>query len=67
METVVRGFSRYDKYMIGRQLRESCWQVVNLIVKANNTPLDERRALLVLLPVALRATRLAAEFDVVAG
>jgi hypothetical protein len=49
VETVVRSFSRYHKYTIGTKLRESCWQVVTLVVKANNTPVAERRPLLVLL------------------
>lgn len=47
VETVVRGFSRYHKYTIGTRLRESTWQVLTLIVKANNTPVAERRPLLV--------------------
>ena len=45
METVIRGFARYHKYTIGTKLRESCWQMVNLIVKANNTPVAEREPL----------------------
>jgi hypothetical protein len=47
IETVVRGFSRYHKYTIGTRLREGCWQVITLVVKANNTPMAERRPLLV--------------------
>ena len=47
VETVVRGFLRYHKYTIGTRLRESTWQVLTLIVKANNTPVAERRPLLV--------------------
>jgi hypothetical protein len=47
VETVVRGFSRYHKYTIGTRLREATWQVVALVVKANNTPVAERRPLLV--------------------
>ena len=47
VETVVRGFSRYHKYTIGTRLREATWQVVTLVVKANNTPVTERRPMLV--------------------
>jgi len=47
LEDTVKGFSRYHKYTIGTRLRDSCWEVVTTIVKANNTPVAKRRELLV--------------------
>jgi arginyl-tRNA--protein-N-Asp/Glu arginylyltransferase len=49
IEQIVKGFSRYNKYTIGTRLRETCWDVTVLIVKANNQPTSERRELLVTL------------------
>jgi hypothetical protein len=49
LENAVRQFSRYHKYSIGERLRQSSWDVVTLVVKANNTPVAERRELLVAL------------------
>ncbi len=42
LETTVKGFSRYHKYTIGTRLRETCWEMLNLIIKANNTLKNER-------------------------
>ena len=49
LENAVRGFSRYHKYSIGERLRQTSWDVVTLVVKANNTPVVSRRELLVAL------------------
>jgi len=49
IENAVRHFSRYHKYSIGERLRQTSWDVVTLVVKANNTPVAERRGLLVAL------------------
>ena len=49
LEDTVRGFSRYHKYSIGERLRQSSWDVVTLVVKANNTPVARRVELLTLL------------------
>jgi len=46
IETVVRGFPRYHKYALGTRLREKSWEIIGLIVKANNTPVKQRRPLL---------------------
>lgn len=43
IENAVKGFSRYHKYSIGERLRKASWDVVTLIVKANNTPVKQRR------------------------
>ncbi len=43
LENAVRGFSRYHKYSIGERLRQTSWDVVTLVVRANNTPVAERR------------------------
>ena len=45
----MRQFSRYHKYSIGERLRQASWDVVTLVVRANNTPVAERRELLVAL------------------
>ena len=47
LEKAVRQFSRYHKYSIGERLRQTSWDVVTLVVKSNNTPMAERRELLV--------------------
>lgn len=47
LEETVKNFSRYHKYTIGTRLRDACWDVVMGIVKANNTPVAQRRELLV--------------------
>jgi len=47
LEKAVRQFSRYHKYSIGERLRQTSWNVVTLVVKSNNTPVSERRELLV--------------------
>ena len=47
IENAVRGFARYHKYSIGTRLRETSWEVITLIVKANNTPAGSRRDLLI--------------------
>ena len=49
LEKAVRGFSRYHKYSIGERLRQASWDVVTLVVRANNTPVKERTGLLVAL------------------
>jgi len=49
IENSVRGFSRYHKYSIGERLRQTSWDVVTLVVRANNTPVALRRELLVAL------------------
>ena len=49
LEDTVRGFSRYHKYSIGERLRQTSWDVVTLVVKANNTPVGSRVELLTLL------------------
>lgn len=49
LEKTVRHFSRYHKYSIGERLRQTSWDVVTLVVRANNTPVSERRPLLVAL------------------
>ena len=49
LENAVRGFSRYHKYSIGERLRQASWDVVTLVVKANNTPVAERLYLLIAL------------------
>ena len=49
IENAVKGFSRYHKYSIGERLRELSWEVITLIVKANNTPVKARKPLLVTL------------------
>jgi hypothetical protein len=49
IEKAVRNFSRYHKYSIGERLRQTSWDVVTLVVKANNTPVDLRLELLVAL------------------
>jgi len=45
----VRHFSRYHKYSIGDRLRQTSWDVITLVVRANNTPVAERLPLLVAL------------------
>ncbi len=47
LENTVKGFSRYHKYTIGTRLRETCWELLNLIIKANNALSQERYPLLV--------------------
>jgi hypothetical protein len=47
LEKTVRNFSRYQKYSIGERLRQTSWDVITLVVRANNTPVVERRPLLV--------------------
>ena len=49
IENAVKGFSRYHKYSIGERLRKASWDVVTLIVKANNTPVKQRRDSLMVL------------------
>ncbi len=49
LDNAVRGFSRYHKYSIGERLRNTSWDVVTLVVRANNTPVAKRRELLVAL------------------
>ena len=49
IENAVKVFSRYHKYSIGERLRQSSWEVITLIVKANNTPIKARKPLLVAL------------------
>jgi len=49
VEDTVKNFSRFHKYSIGARLRDACWEVVTGIVKANNTPVSQRRDLLVAL------------------
>jgi len=49
LENAVRHFSRYHKYSIGERLRQASWDVVTLVVRANNTPVAARRELLVTL------------------
>jgi len=49
LEKTVRHFSRFQKYSIGERLRQSSWEVVTLVVRANSTPVCERRPLLTLL------------------
>jgi len=49
MEKAVRNFSRYHKYSIGERLRLASWDIVTLVVKANNTPVNQRQELLVAL------------------
>ena len=49
LENAVRHFSRYHKYSIGERLRQTSWDAVTLIVKVNNTPMAQRRSLLVAL------------------
>jgi len=46
LENTVRGFSRYHKYTIGTRLRETGWELLNLIIKANSIPSHLRRAVL---------------------
>ncbi len=36
-EKIVRNFSRYNKYTLGSELRESSREIVGLIIKANST------------------------------
>ena len=47
LEKAVRQFSRYHKYSIGERLRQTSWDVITMVVRANNTPVSERRELLV--------------------
>ena len=47
IENAVKGFSRYHKYSIGERLRETSWEVIALIVKSNNTPVNARKPLLI--------------------
>jgi len=49
LEQAVRHFSRYHKYSIGDRLRQTSWDVITLVVRANNTPVAERLPLLVAL------------------
>ncbi len=49
LENAVRGFSRFHKYSIGERLRQTSWEVITLVVRANNTPVKVRRDLLVAL------------------
>jgi len=35
-EKMVRNFSRYNKYILGSELREKSRQIVELIIKANS-------------------------------
>ncbi len=49
LEKAVRHFSRYHKYSIGERLRQTSWDVVVLVVQANNTPVARRRERLVAL------------------
>jgi len=44
MQDVVRGFSRYDKYSVGADLKDLSRQILRLIVRAN-TALDKRAVL----------------------
>ncbi|MCP4198372.1 MAG: four helix bundle protein [Proteobacteria bacterium] len=37
VEQVVRGFPRYHKYATGARLRNLCFELTSLIVRANNT------------------------------
>lgn len=37
LEQTVRNFPRYHKYAIGARLRDTAFEVVSLVVKANNT------------------------------
>ena len=46
LENAVRGFSRYQKYSIGERLRQTSWDLLMLIVRANNEDIDERFDLL---------------------
>ena len=36
-ETIVRNFSRYNKYSLGAEMREKSWEMVKIIIKANST------------------------------
>jgi hypothetical protein len=36
-ENIVRNFSRYHKYTLGRELREKSREIVGLIIKTNST------------------------------
>lgn len=36
METIVKGFSRYNKYTLGADLRNSARELVTLVMKANS-------------------------------
>lgn len=49
IENAVKGFSRYHKYSIGERLRQASWEVITLIVQANNVPVKARKPLLVTL------------------
>ena len=49
IENAVKSFSRYHKYSIGKRLRETSWEVITLIVQANNTSVKQRQDLLVAL------------------
>ena len=42
LENAVKGFSRYHKYTIGARLRETGWDMLNLIIKVNNTVREDR-------------------------
>lgn len=49
LENAARAFSRSHKYSIGERLRQTSWEVITLIVRANNTPVKVRRDLQVAL------------------
>jgi len=55
-EKVVRGFSRYNKYTLGSELREKSRDIVGLIIKANSTV--EKRPLLLELRESLEGLKI---------
>ncbi len=49
LENAVRGFSRFHKCSIGERMRQTSWDVITLVVRANNTSVAARRPILVAL------------------